>query len=370
MGSFFTNVHVWTAPGKALRGIRAAIEEAAASEGFLPASAGDVVDRTVLLAETSSPNWAVVYDQSSDAMDVKALETLGRATSHDGFAVTALVHDSDNLILTLFKNGVRKDKITFAPGDAPKVKFAAWKALLGEERAREFERAFQEPAVFAEEPFEALSKLLAWDPDYAFLGYGYRDEMPAPPSETLNFTLPAEKRFYTFDPGPPVLEAFIETTKTTLVLGIPLEGLGCGVTFRNIGGASRGLTALIEYSTEVEEHFDVNGIRVAIGMAGHEITAAVEVVAAENARYLRARFPDLQLVPTPKGTVGRFKEWQAMRVFELSQQAHVRVEAVGTPKKAGNVKTVVWALPHQNPEDGAGWGELEAEIRAEPWWKT
>ena len=25
--------------------------------------------------------------------------------------------------------------------------------------------------------------------------------------------------------------------------------------------------------------------------------------------------------------------------------------------------------PHENAEKGAGWGELEAEIRSEPWWK-
>src|SRR5438046_276906 len=179
MGSFFTNVHVRRLADSLSR-VRAAIEEAAASDGFLPAGAGDVVDRTVLIAETSSPNWTVVYDQSSDAMDVKALDTLGRATSRNGFAVTALVHDSDDLLITLFKDGVRKDKIAFAPGgEAPKIKFAAWKAVLSAERAREFERAFQEPAAFAEEPLEALSKLLDWDPAYAFLGYGYRDEMPS-----------------------------------------------------------------------------------------------------------------------------------------------------------------------------------------------
>ena len=374
MGSFFTNVHVWVPAEKraeAVQEVRATIEEAAKTDGFLPASANDVVDRTVLIAETSSPNWIVVYDQSSDAMDVRALETLGRATSRDGFAVTALVHDSDDLLLTLFKDGVRKDRITFTPsGDVPKVKFAAWKALLGAEKTKQFERALSEPATFAEEPMETLADLLGWDANYAFLGYGYRDELPSPAAETLSFTLPDENRFYTFDSGPPVLESFLERTKTTLVRGLALEALGCGVTFRNVGGASRGLTALIEYSPAVEEYFDVRGIRVGAGAPGHEVTEPVEVVEAENARYLRARFPDLQLPPTPKWTAGRLKEWQGMRMFELSQQAHLRVDAVGTAKKAGTITTTVWALPHENSESGAGWGELEAEIFAEPWWKT
>ena len=370
MGSFFTNVHVWKSPDSVSR-VRTAIEEVAAADGFLPAGADDVVDRTVLIVETSSPNWIVVYDQSSDAMDVKALETLGRATSRGGFAVTALVHDSDDLLLTLFKDGVRKDRIAFTPaGEAPKVKFAAWKALLGAEKARDFERAFQEPAAFAEEPLEALAKLLDWDPAYAFLGYSYRGELPSPPAETLTFTLPAEKRFYTFDAGPPVLEAFLERTKVTMALGIPLEGLGCGVAFHNIGGASRGLTAIIEYSAEVEEYLDVGAILVGVGLPGREITMPVEFVATEEARYLRARFPDLKLPPAPKWTAERRKEWQAMRIFELSQLAHLRVHAVGFPKKAGSLTTVIWALPHENAEEGGGWGELEVEIRSEPWWKT
>jgi len=59
-------------------------------------------DRTVLIVQTSSPNWIVVYDQSSDAMDVRALETLGRATSRGGFAVAALVHE---------RRGGRKQRI-------------------------------------------------------------------------------------------------------------------------------------------------------------------------------------------------------------------------------------------------------------------
>src|SRR5437868_741977 len=270
MGSFFTNVHVWKSPDVVSR-VRAAIEEVAAADGFLPAGADDVVDRTVLIVQTSSPNWIVVYDQSSDAMDVRALETLGRATSRGGFAVTALVHDSDDLLLTLFKDGVRKDRIASTPaGQAPKVKFAAWKALLGAEKARDFERAFQEPAAFAEESLETVAKLLEWDPVYAFLGYSYRDELPSPPAETLTFTLPAEKRFYTFDAGPPVLEAFLERTKVTVALGIPLEGMGCGVTFRNMGGGSRGLSAFIEYSPEVEELFDICAIRAGVGPPGHE----------------------------------------------------------------------------------------------------
>lgn len=370
MGSFFTNVHVRIAPDSLSR-VRAAIEEAAAADGFLPARADDTVDRTVLVAKTAAPGWIVVYDQSSDAMDVKALETLGRATSKGGFAVTALVHDSDDLLITLFTDGVRKDKIAFAPGgDAPKIKFAPWKALLGEEKARVFERALQQPAVFAEEPLEALSKLLGWDPDYAFLGYAYRDELPSPPAETLKFTLPEEKRFYTFDAGPPVLEPFQERTKTTLALGVPLEGLGCGVTFRNIGGASKGITAIIEYSPEVEEHFDVRAIRISAGSPSRETSANVEVVTVDDARYLRARFPDLQLTPAPKWDSGRLKEWQGMRLFELLQQTQIRVDAVGSPKKAGSVTTVVWALPHQNSREGAGRGELEADIRPGPWWKN
>jgi hypothetical protein len=370
MGSFFTNVHVRITPDS-LRRVRAAIEEAAAADGFLLARADDVVDRTVLIAKTASPDWIVVYDQSSDAMDVRALETLGRATSKGGFAVTALVHDSDDLLITLFKDGVRKDKIAFTPGgEAPKIKPAGWKALLGAEKARNFERALKKRAVFAEQPLEALSNLLDWDPAYAFLGYAYRDELPSPPAETLKFTLPEEKRFYTFDAGPPVLESFIEHTKVTMALGIPLEGLGYGVTFQNIGGAGRGLTAIIEYTAEVEEYLDIRAMVVGVGAPGHEITMPIEVVAAEKARYLRARFPDLHLPPAPKWTPQRRKEWQAMRIFELSQLAHIRVHAAGFPKKAGSVTTTMWVLPHENAEEGAGWGELEAEIRPEPWWKN
>ena len=369
MGAFFTNIHIWT-PQRALQKIHAAIVRAAAADGFVPSTGDDVVDRTVLVAATSSPNWIVVYDQSSDAMDVKALEALGRATSEDGFAVTAMVHDSDDLLLTLFKDGTRKDRIAFTPsGVPPKIKLAAWRALLGAEKSIEFEKAFQEPTAFAEEPLEWLARLLGWDPDYAFLGYAYRDELPAPPVDTIPFTLPAEKRFYSFESGPPVLDAFIERTRVTLALGVPLEGMGCGVTFRNIGGPSKGLTALLEYSAEVEEYLDVRGIRIRAGDPMRDTLAAVELVEGGGTRYLRARFPDVRLPPTPVWKQGRLEEWQGMRIFELSNQAHILVEAAGKPRKAGKLSAVLWALPHEHAE-GGGRGELEIEIRPEPWWDT
>src|SRR5919204_2395062 len=108
MGAFFTNVHIKIAGDDTARRVRDAIEEAVAADGFVPARGADVVERTVLIAKPAS-EWLVVYDQSSDAMDVKTLESLGRAASRGSFAVTALVYDSDDLVLTLFNNGVRKD---------------------------------------------------------------------------------------------------------------------------------------------------------------------------------------------------------------------------------------------------------------------
>jgi hypothetical protein len=278
------------------------------------------------------------------------------------------VHDSDDLVVSLFRNARRRDRLVFNPADGrPSPRPSAWRPLLAD-RTSHFVNAFAEDTAFAEDPFQRLAQLLAWDQEYAFLGYRHRDELPRGPSRVLPFSLRPDLRFYTFSAAPPLLRPELDSTRNVLLaVGASLDGLGCGANFQNYGGPSRGLTIALEYSPAVEEYLEIRGFRVSVGGPGHETFGEAEEVSGNEQRYLRARFPDVELPPRPIWSAP-LRDWQSMKIFDLCRLSGVRAVIVGDPKKAGRLTANLWAFPHANPQDGATRVDLNVEIRPGAWW--
>jgi hypothetical protein len=85
----------------------AAIRSLLVSPGNREVDAEADADRTIVLAR--SGGWVAVYDQLSDELASDELEALAKGLSAalDVPAVTALVADSDVLLMELFERGKR-----------------------------------------------------------------------------------------------------------------------------------------------------------------------------------------------------------------------------------------------------------------------
>ena len=325
MGSFLANIHVQlgTVDREAqLERVQQAIAAQAAQEGFEPAPDGALADRTIVVALPRNSDWAVVYDENSDSLDLAALEGLGRALSGDRAAVSSLVHDSDDLVVTLFRNGRRADRITFQPSGRPaKPKWKAWQPILGD-RSADFAAAFDKTAGFAEDPLETLATLAGWDPDCALLTYSHRDELPDVPTTELRFSLRPERRFYTLRTGEPDLYAPAATAHVDLVAGMRIDGLGCGATFINDGGPGTGITIVVTETAELREHLAIESVRIANGLGSDLAMSPVESAADEDNRYLRARFRGMPFAPYADW--GKLEGWQSMKVSDVISRATLR----------------------------------------------
>lgn len=368
MGSFFANIHVrLDDSSEAQDKLRTQIIEFVKEEGFHLRSADQPADRSILLCRSPRSPWFVIYDEHCDAPDPKALEKLTRYLSRARWAVSALVSDSDDLIIELFRNRRRRDSIRLDPEaeeSSPVPKQNVWKALLGEQ-FRDFRDRFTD-LVFAEEPLEELAHQLNWDPDLAFLGYGYRDEIPEDVHiETLEFALDPRLRYYIDSQDDPSLMSQEKITHVVLV-DEPLHG--CGPWFYKEGRASTGVAIGFEPSEDYEKYLSLTDCQIILGKEGSPLRQPLEEVLSEGRRFLRARFPDAIIPACPVAINPQTLTMaQNLKINDLFQNTTIQVSLGGQPKQSGTLSIGVFCYVLE-PKRVGTYCELEIQIRAEPWW--
>jgi hypothetical protein len=114
MGTFIANIQVFTEGKKTsqiLDKLENAITDRLINGMYEISEAAESADRSIIL-KVSSDRWISVYDQKLDEQDINAMDAIGTTISRLGFpAVGSIVHDSDLLMMRLYRNGGIADTI-------------------------------------------------------------------------------------------------------------------------------------------------------------------------------------------------------------------------------------------------------------------
>ncbi|MNB92974.1 hypothetical protein D3C75_400880 [compost metagenome] len=113
LGTFLSNIQVFIGAKNSvelLEEVMLAIKGRLIGTEYVEASDADSADRSLII-NVSSDRWISVYDQKLDEQDIDDLDALGIAISDRAEvpAVGSIVHDSDLLIMRLYKNGRTAD---------------------------------------------------------------------------------------------------------------------------------------------------------------------------------------------------------------------------------------------------------------------
>lgn len=177
MGANIGNLQVWS-KGKDIeetkKQVIESISEIMDKQGLVLCTEEGAEGEDIVLATTEGKPWVGVYMQEADFGQLERLEELGRLLTKkfQTLAYTAMVYDSDILILQLFENGECIDQYNNCPdywGEpvTPEMKEALkgspdkWVRLLKEEYGEEdIYKAFNEGKVKSEETYLLLASML------------------------------------------------------------------------------------------------------------------------------------------------------------------------------------------------------------------
>jgi hypothetical protein len=108
MGTFLANIQVFSEgndASKLLDKLENAITDRLINGVYEIAEDANSADRSIIL-KVSSDRWISVYDQKLDEQDINAMDTIGTTISQLGIpTLGSLVHDSDLLMLRLYRSG-------------------------------------------------------------------------------------------------------------------------------------------------------------------------------------------------------------------------------------------------------------------------
>jgi hypothetical protein len=134
VGAFFTNVQVHAAnrdPTEVRSVVVEALRQWMAENSYETLEDDDgEPDRTIFVAPAGQEPWISVYDEFTESQDNRDLQDLARmlSTVTDGAAIAILDHDSDVLLLWLYRSGRLTDRYNSSPD--------YWEKVSPEERER------------------------------------------------------------------------------------------------------------------------------------------------------------------------------------------------------------------------------------------
>lgn len=266
MGSFFTNVQVYSAnhDGEASRiKVTEAVRRIILRDSFVETSndEDEPPDRVVLVGPSGPEPWIAVYDEATENQDSQRLKRLATQLSAEvnNFALGVLVHDSDILLLHLAQSGQHVDTFDSAPDyfrSRPTGRRRAyvgqperWRAVLRPDASPEQLRAaWVAEDTFADDKLARISPLLGLDPDRASTGYEYlsRGDLDLAGFTRLTFRSQGAPAIQ-YAKGLPRLERAGGVANSKLVVGTEF-GSGMqtiSATARSVGGSSQGLHLVV-----------------------------------------------------------------------------------------------------------------------------
>lgn len=335
MGSFFANVQV-LAPRDLVRERLIAHARAGVYE-----PAHDESDRGCAMA-TSGEGWTVVYDQDMDGHDLKSIEELAATLSFAPaqLAVSILVSDSDELVLSLFEEGKRLNRLRVVPGKAVKIG-PKWRAAFPKLPA-----ILPPPEAFAEEVLTPIADAMGVSVDSLSGSYEHRDELQTP-LEELRFVLKPEYRFIRWAEGPPQFWTPQGSRRDTAAIG---RDLFLSATLHNRGGPCRGLSVIL-LPGEWLELVDVQRVHLSIGANCTTFEAEPQLVEKNGGRAFVVTFEEATLDAWPEEAVAE-TPWQFRKAQHAYDQTRIWSSIVVTPRRAGSATLRAFFVPREHPRGG------------------
>ncbi|HZO13580.1 MAG TPA: hypothetical protein VFB62_09980 [Polyangiaceae bacterium] len=355
MGAFFTNVQVRTSN---LTSVADAIAGWIGQIGYALTSEVESADRTVLLARNG--DWVAVYDEAADT-GAAAVGDVGRELSSrlETYAMTVNVHDSDVLVLELFRKGDLVDCYNSAPdyfekmGDVERAKVAGavelWRDLLvGGHDESDLAKVFADRRLFCEDNLAAIAAQLGMDAARVGTGYQYIAESGVAETVAVRFRLLERPGYERQVVGPPRLTLPWGADRLppeyreqhSLMVGSPVQ---LSALCRNIGGASRGVEVIVEGDGLARGHVKLTKANVVVGIPREREFAETALV--ERDGCLVAAFPDIAVPPGIDGDVNALMVQHPDKMVDLMHVSNVHVNLHGDALAPGQTTLRVTIVP-------------------------
>ena len=383
MGSFFTNVQVKVsgrAAAKATEAVADSLRRLAKSQGYVEATDGDNVHRSIAVHCQPDTGWISVYDDATEDQELEPLWLLARRLSSDlkTNAVSVLVHDSDLLELALFKNGRRSDRFSNAPDyfePVPKKQMTAlagrsgrWKPLLVDSATpAALENAFQQGNIDAEGVLTGIARLLGWSIDACMTGHNYLDEADLE-TTSMKFRMRQPSPEIRMAAGPVRLRLHASASVYELACG---EAVELTLTLLNTGGEAKGLGVMLWGPALNDGLVEVDKVIVSPtldpdGKTG--LRAPLSAVTTDLGPAWFVGFRDFELHAAPvtgdpfKKAPGRTFE-ETMRLWNRCQW---RLAMEGRAAKVGRAQLCFAVMPRDEDPDARAAAQVDVDVRPAP----
>ncbi|MBO7745344.1 hypothetical protein I8J29_14120 [Paenibacillus sp. MWE-103] len=393
MGTFIANIQV-LAEGRnrsaLLDELETAITDKLINGVYELADDAASADRSLLL-RAASDRWISVYDQRLDEQDVHAMDAIGTAISRLGVpAVGSIVHDSDWLLMRLYRNGGTADTIVndldafnaMMEGGRKRKRNglpSRWAEVCaaGVEPGR-LKEIWESEELFAEDALARAAELLAIPAGAALRGHEPEAEVQPggaadAESRVLRFrSLVSPSAFIEAPDGPKL--AF--TSRESFVTGDAGGEFKLSFGFQSQGQAFTGLTVLL-WGPALDERLIAAGAgmlerrsvqfdeREAFAAEPErlELEAGGESIIGYRYAFPELEFPDgglLSLYPADAAKLGVMREWMA----QMNQRMHAfRIMLTG--ERAGKAELHLVLVPQDDLDQQQGM-RLPVYVGVEP----
>ncbi|WP_379129719.1 hypothetical protein [Paenibacillus sp. sgz500958] len=189
MGSFLSNIQVFTGlkdSAMLLEELVLAVRDSISGIEYEETEDAELADRSLIL-QVSSERWISIYDQRLDVQDIDEMDALGAFISaRVGVpAVGSVVHDSDLLLMRLYRNGRNADTMIsnldifneLSEGRRPRKRNgqpSKWLEVCAPGvNPSQLKAIWEQEMVFAEDALMLAADLLAIPAEAALRGYEF-----------------------------------------------------------------------------------------------------------------------------------------------------------------------------------------------------
>lgn len=345
-------------------------------------------DRSIIL-QASSDRWISVYDQKLDEQDLNAMDAIGTTIARLGVpAVGTIVHDSDLLLMRLYRNGGTADTIVndldifneMMEGKRPRKRNglpSKWAEVCAPGvEPEQLKDIWEKETVFADEALARAAELLAIPDAAVFRGYEENPEVQQAAVEDgqrriLHFRSmlrPCDSHDIAWPDGPK-LEFADRVVHAAGDVGVP-SNVMCGLN--NKGQAFAGVDVLI-WGPAIDEGIVEPGaasmVRFSSSLHTQETWSCdplphdFDVIHPEEDQRqpisgYRYSFPQLAfpegflqgLYPADAIRLGLMKPWMAQM-----QHAIHSFQLAFTGRSVGQSHLNLAFIPTESPKDQLGW---------------
>lgn len=378
MGSFVSNIHILSSGNtesarceSIANGFSSFVET-----NYLPTKDIESSDREVTFLSSNKTPWVTILDSAFEENEIGEQFHFARQISKtlSSVVLSVFIHDSDVLIIGLFRNGRKLDTILHdndglediggipkAVGKPTNFRSSLWESLSCSKFPKHHLRSIETESVFVEDYLEKVCDPLQMHPSNAMSCVSHKEDFASENHVHSIFYKSKHPPLYqqVVESGAPKFAWKSYTDQREMLLG---EHLQTSFTVINQGAESQGMVILIWGDAVEKNLIKISEIHVVKNEDYREkrgtdnfarLQVGLTTEKMEGQDYLVAKLPDFQIPPgigeLPKTTEAT-KAWRRYMDDEMSR--HVFVNPIGKTISSGEGTLNLSILPSENPEHG------------------